>query len=69
MATTDNQGAVWTPASQLCFAFRGADDYVLCAKGSERTRTYPKQLMPQTFTSPADQLDNFAYFSSFVGTA
>ena len=47
----------------------GVDDYVLCA---ERTGTgpgtYPESLMPQTFTvSCWAKLDNFAYFSSFVG--
>ena len=64
------KGAVWTPGkSGSALYFDGADDYVLCA---ERTGsapgTYPKQLMPQTFTvSCWTKLDNFAYFSSFVG--
>jgi hypothetical protein len=49
--------------------FDGVDDYVLCA---ERTGNgpgiYPEQLMPQTFTVACwTKLDNFAYFSSFVG--
>ena len=63
-------GALWTSGkSGSALYFDGVDDYVLCA---ERAGTgpgvYPKQLMPQTFTvSCWTRLDNFAYFSSFVG--
>ncbi len=64
------KGATWTPGkSGSALYFDGVDDYVLCA---ERTGTgpgtYPAQLMPKTFTvSCWTRLDNFAYFSSFVG--
>jgi hypothetical protein len=60
----------WVPGrSGSALDFDGIDDYVLCA---ERVGTgpgiYPDQLMPETFTvSCWTKLDNFAYFSSFVG--
>jgi hypothetical protein len=63
-------GAIWTSGkSGSALAFDGVDDYVLCA---ERTGTgpgtYPQELMPEKFTvSCWTKLDNFAYFSSFVG--
>jgi len=63
-------GAIWTTGkSGSALHFDGVDDYVLCA---ERIGTgpgvYPKPLMPQTFSvSCWTKLDNFAYFSSFVG--
>ena len=49
--------------------FDGIDDYVLCAErvGTE-PGVYPQELMPEVFTvSCWTKLDNFAYFSSFVG--
>ncbi|MBL7190027.1 MAG: LamG domain-containing protein [Phycisphaerae bacterium] len=63
-------GATWTTGKVgSALDFDGVDDYVLCA---ERVGTgpgvYPESLMPQTFTvSCWTKLDNFAYFSSFVG--
>ncbi len=63
-------GATWTGGkSGSALDFDGVDDYVLCA---ERVGTgpgkYPEMLMPETFTvSCWTKLDNFAYFSSFVG--
>jgi hypothetical protein len=63
-------GPTWTVGKEgSALGFDGVDDYVLCA---EREGTgpgaYPEQLMPETFTvSCWTKLDNFAYFSSFVG--
>ncbi len=50
-------------------AFDGIDDYVLCAeREGTNPGTYPAELMPATFTVACwTKLDNFAYFSSFVG--
>ena len=63
-------GAVWTGGkSGAALSFDGIDDYVLCAerKGTG-PGTYPAELMPAKFTvSCWTKLDNFAYFSSFVG--
>ena len=63
-------GPVWT-AGQFgnALSFDGADDYVLCAeRDGTGPGTYPAELMPETFTvSCWTKLDNFAYFSSFVG--
>ncbi|MHC4533281.1 MAG: LamG domain-containing protein [Planctomycetota bacterium] len=49
--------------------FDGVDDYVLCAERiGTGPGTYPEILMPENFTvSCWTKLDNFAYFSSFVG--
>jgi len=49
--------------------FDGADDYVRCAeRAGTKPGTYPAELMPATFTVACwTKLDNFAYFSSFVG--
>ena len=63
-------GATWTSGkSGSALSFDGIDDYVLCA---EREGTgpgiYPAELMPEKFTvSCWTKLNNFAYFSSFVG--
>jgi hypothetical protein len=63
-------GPVWTIGKfSGALNFNGVDDYVLCAEriGNE-PGTYPAELMPETFTvSCWTKLDNFAYFSSFVG--
>ena len=50
-------------------AFDGIDDYVRCAQRvGTGPGTYPAELMPATFTVACwTKLDNFAYFSSFVG--
>jgi hypothetical protein len=50
-------------------AFDGIDDYIRCAERvGSRPGTYPAELMPATFTTACwTKLDNFAYFSSFVG--
>jgi hypothetical protein len=49
--------------------FDGADDYVRCAERvGSKPGTYPAELMPATFTVACwTKLDNFAFFSSFVG--
>jgi hypothetical protein len=49
--------------------FDGTNDYVRCAERvGTRPGTYPAELMPATFTVACwTKLDNFAYFSSFVG--
>jgi hypothetical protein len=63
-------GATWTGGkSGSALDFDGVDDYVLCAERSgDGPGTYPEVLMPETFTvSCWTKLDNFAYFSSFVG--
>jgi len=63
-------GATWTAGkSGSALYFDGADDYVLCAERiGTGPGTYPEVLMPETFTvSCWTKLDNFAYFSSFVG--
>jgi len=63
-------GATWTGGkSGSALDFDGIDDYVLCAERiGTGPGTYPEMLMPETFTvSCWTKLDNFAYFSSFVG--
>jgi len=63
-------GATWTGGkSGSALDFDGVDDYVLCAERiGTGPGTYPEMLMPETFTvSCWTKLDNFAYFSSFVG--
>jgi len=63
-------GATWTAGkSGSALDFDGVDDYVLCAERvGTGPGTYPEVLMPETFTvSCWTKLDNFAYFSSFVG--
>ena len=63
-------GATWTGGkSGSALDFDGIDDYVLCAERiGDGPGTYPEVLMPETFTvSCWTKLDNFAYFSSFVG--
>ncbi len=63
-------GAIWTSGkSGSALAFDGVDDYVLCAERSGTgPGTYPQELMPERFTvSCWTKLDNFAYFSSFIG--
>ncbi|UCF16625.1 MAG: discoidin domain-containing protein, partial [Phycisphaerales bacterium] len=63
-------GPVWTDGQfGKALSFDGADDYVLCAeRDGTGPGTYPEELMPETFTvSCWTKLDNFAYFSSFVG--
>jgi hypothetical protein len=49
--------------------FDGVDDYVRCAERvGTRPGTYPAELMPATFTVACwTKLNNFAFFSSFVG--
>jgi hypothetical protein len=49
--------------------FDGINDYVRCAERvGTRPGTYPAELMPATFTVACwTKLDNFSYFSSFVG--
>jgi hypothetical protein len=49
--------------------FDGTDDYVRCAERvGAKPGTYPAELMPATFTVACwTKLDNFAFFSSFVG--
>jgi hypothetical protein len=63
-------GPGWT-SGQFGYAlsFDGTDDYVLCAeRQGTGPGTYPEELMPATFTvSCWTKLDNFVYFSSFVG--
>ena len=63
-------GATWTAGkSGSALDFDGIDDYILCAEriGTE-PGTYPEVLMPEIFTvSCWTKLENFAYFSSFVG--
>src|SRR4030042_1794505 len=63
-------GATWTTGkSGAALSFDGIDDYVLCAERvGTRPGTYPAELMPEKFTvSCWTKLNNFAYFSSFVG--
>jgi hypothetical protein len=63
-------GAIWTGGkSGSALEFDGIDDYVLCAERiGTGPGTYPEILMPEKFTvSCWTKLDNFAYFSSFVG--
>ena len=63
-------GATWTSGkSGSALSFDGIDDYVLCAeREGTGPGTYPAELMPEKFTvSCWTKLDNFAYFSSFVG--
>ncbi|MHC4206918.1 MAG: LamG domain-containing protein, partial [Planctomycetota bacterium] len=63
-------GPIWTGGQfGSALNFDGADDYVLCAeRDGTGPGTYPEELMPETFTvSCWTRLDNFAYFSSFVG--
>jgi len=63
-------GATWTAGkSGSALDFDGVDDYVLCAERiGTGPGTYPEVLMPETFTvSCWTKLENFAYFSSFVG--
>ena len=49
--------------------FDGTDDYVRCAERvGTGPGTYPAELMPATFTVACwTKLDNYAFFSSFVG--
>ena len=63
-------GPVWTSGKfGGALNFDGVDDYVLCAERiGNGPGTYPAVLMPETFTiSCWTKLNNFAYFSSFVG--
>ncbi len=63
-------GAIWTSGKVgSALFFDGIDDYVLCAERvGNGPGDYPQELMPETFTvSCWTMLDNFAYFSSFVG--
>ena len=63
-------GAMWTGGkSGPALYFDGVDDYVLCAERiGIGPGTYPDVLMPEIFTvSCWTKLDNFAYFSSFIG--
>jgi hypothetical protein len=63
-------GAIWTSGkSGSGLYFDGIDDYVLCAeRNGIGPGVYPQELMPEVFTvSCWTKLDNFAYFSSFVG--
>jgi hypothetical protein len=63
-------GATWTAGKTgSALDFDGVDDYVLCAERiGTGPGTYPEVLMPETFTvSCWTKLDNFAYFSSFIG--
>jgi hypothetical protein len=63
-------GAIWTSGkSGPALYFDGIDDYVLCAERvGTGPGTYPPELMPDVLTvSCWTMLDNFAYFSSFVG--
>jgi len=62
---------LWTGGfSGSALEFDGVDDYVLCAERSgTRPGVYPKDLMPAGGFTVACwvKLDQFAYFSSFVG--
>lgn len=61
---------VWTGGQfDSALRFDGIDDYVLCAeRDGTGPGTFPEELMPETFTiSCWTKLDNFVYFSSFVG--
>ena len=63
-------GATWTSGkSGAALLFDGIDDYVLCAeREGTGPGTYPAEFMPEKFTvSCWTKLNNFAYFSSFVG--
>ena len=63
-------GPAWSGGkSGSALDFDGVDDYVLCAERlGAGPGTYPEILMPETFTVACwTKLDNFAYFSSFVG--
>jgi hypothetical protein len=63
-------GATWSGGkSGSALDFDGVDDYVLCAERiGTGPGTYPEVLMPEIFTvSCWTKLNNFAYFSSFVG--
>ncbi|MHC4436180.1 MAG: PA14 domain-containing protein [Planctomycetota bacterium] len=63
-------GATWTSGkSGAALSFDGIDDYVSCAeREGSGPGTYPAELMPEKFTvSCWTKLNNFAYFSSFVG--
>ena len=63
-------GATWTSGkSGAALSFDGIDDYVLCAeREGTGPGTYPAELMPEKFTvSCWTKVNNFAYFSSFVG--
>ncbi len=63
-------GATWTSGkSGAALSFDGIDDYVSCAeREGTGPGTYPAVLMPEKFTvSCWTKLNNFAYFSSFVG--
>jgi hypothetical protein len=63
-------GATWTSGkSSAALSFDGIDDYVLCAeREGAGPGIYPAELMPEKFTvSCWTKLNNFAYFSSFVG--
>ena len=64
-------GPVWTDGfSGAALEFDGADDYVLCAERSgTQPGVYPEGLMPPDGLTVACwlKLNNFAYFSSFVG--
>jgi hypothetical protein len=75
ISTNSNNGTIqgdpqWTDGKfGSALAFDGVDDYVLCAErdGTE-PGTYPEELMPDNFSvSSWTKLDNFAYFSAFVG--
>jgi len=63
-------GPAWTGGQfGSALSFDGADDYVLCIeRDGTGPGTYPEELMPETFAvSCWTKLNNFAYFSSFVG--
>lgn len=63
-------GPVWTGGQfGSALSFDGANDYVLCIeRDGTGPGTYPEELMPETFTvSCWTKLNNFVYFSSFVG--
>jgi len=63
-------GATWTSGkSGSALVFDGIDDYVSCAeREGTGPGTFPAELMPEKFTvSCWTKINNFAYFSSFVG--
>jgi len=64
-------GPTWTSGQfGNALSFDGVDDYVLCAeRQGTGPGTYPQELMPPDAFSVSCwvKLDNFAYFSAFVG--